>query len=139
MPPRAIETMSEKDKKLYDRTLVIRDSLRKDIDSRRVSDTRPRLKKSEYKGDYNHDFYGKMTVSTSGNDLILSRGNALKGTLSHWHYDTFRVRWDQARERGSYGNEFITFHYNIKNEVVSLERSLDGKPRIFYKDKMQPF
>jgi len=130
---------SEKDKKLYDRTLVIRDSLRKDIDSRRVSDTRPRLKKSEYKGDYNHDFYGKMTVSTSGNDLILSRGNALKGTLSHWHYDTFRVRWDQARERGSYGNEFITFHYNIKNEVVSLERSLDGKPRIFYKDKMQPF
>ena len=74
-----------------------------------------------------------MTVSTSGNNLILSRGDALKGTLSHWHYDTFRVRWNSPRERARYGSEFISFHFNIKNEVVALERSLDGGTKIFNK------
>ena len=74
-----------------------------------------------------------MTVSTSGNNLILSRGDALKGTLSYWHYDTFRVRWNSPRERARYGSEFISFRFNIKNEAVALERSLDGKARIFDK------
>jgi hypothetical protein len=76
-----------------------------------------------------------MKVSTSSNKLILSRGDALKGTLNHWHYDTFTVRWNSPRERGAFGNEFISFHFSTKNEVVSLERSLDGKPRIFWKEE----
>tara|TARA_B100000809_G_scaffold265966_1_gene326567 strand:+ start:2875 stop:4404 length:1530 start_codon:yes stop_codon:yes gene_type:complete len=126
---------SEKDKKSYDRALAVGDSIRKNVDSRRVLNTQLRLKNSGYEGDYNDDFYGRMTVSSSGNDLILSRGNALKGTLSHWHYDTFRVRWDHPRERGSFGNEFISFHFSTKNEVVSLERLLDGKPRFFWKEE----
>ena len=124
---------SGKDKKAYDKAIAVQDSIRNDIDSRRVSNTRPRLKNSGYKGDYHHDFYGKMTVATSGNNLILSRGDALKGTLSHWHYDTFRVRWNSPRERARYGSEFISFRFNIKNEAVALERSLDGKARIFDK------
>jgi len=126
---------SGKDKKSYDKAIAVQDSIRNDVDSRRISNTRPRLINSGYKGEYDHEFYGKMTVSTSGNNLILSRGDALKGTLSHWHYDTFRVRWNSPRERARYGHEFISFHFSTKNEVVSLERSLDGKPRIFWKEK----
>jgi len=124
---------SGKDKKSYDKAIAVQDSIRNDVDSQRVSNTSPRLKNSGYKGEYDHDFYGRMTVSTSGNNLILSRGDALKGTLSHWHYDTFRVRWNSPRERARYGSEFISFHFNIKNEVAALERSLDGKARIFDK------
>ena len=124
---------SGKDKKSYDKAIAVQDSIRNDVDSQRVSNTSPRLKNSGYKGEYDHDFYGRMTVSTSGNNLILSRGDALKGTLSHWHYDTFRVRWNSPRERARYGSEFISFHFNIKNEVVALERSLDGGTKIFNK------
>ncbi len=126
---------SRKEKIAYDKIVATRDSIKKDIDSRRVSNTRPRLNNSGYKGEYNNDFYGKMKVSTSSNKLILSRGDALKGTLNHWHYDTFTVRWNSPRERGAFGNEFISFHFSTKNEVVSLERSLDGKPRIFWKEE----
>ena len=124
---------SGKDKKSYDRAVAMGDSIRKDIDSRRVLETQPRLENLEYKGEYDNNFYGKMTVSTSGNDLIISRGDALKGSLSHWHYDTFRVRWNSPRERGAFGNEFISFHFNLKNEVISLDRLMDGKRKVFIK------
>ena len=62
-----------------------------------------------------------MTVSTSGNNLILSRGDALKGTLSHGHYETFRVRRNSPRERARYGSEFISFHFNIKNDGMNSD------------------
>ena len=120
-------------KKSYDIRMARYDSLRNDVDSRRVFRTETRLQNSEYVGDYNHEFYGDMTISTSDNKLIISRGDALNGTLNHWHYDTFRARWDEPRERARYGNEFISFHFNAKNEVVYLERSLDGAPKYFKK------
>jgi hypothetical protein len=122
-------------KKSYDKSMARVDSLRKDVASRRVSGTQPRLSASAYEGDYDDDFYGNMTVNTSGDKLMLSRGNALKGTLNHWHYDTFQVRWDEPRERARYGNEFITFHFNAKNEAHIMERFLDGNPAYFSKVK----
>ena len=126
-------------KKSYDKSMARLDSLRNDVDSRRVFTTETRLQNSGYAGDYNHEFYGDMTISVSGDKLIISRGDALNGTLNHWHYDTFRVRWDEPRERARYGKEFISFHFNAKNEVVYLERSLDGAPRYFKKkSKLHP-
>jgi len=120
-------------KKSYNESMARYDSLRNDVESRRAFGTETRLKNSGYVGDYNHEFYGDMTISTSGNKLIISRGDALNGTLNHWHYDTFRARWDEPRERARYGNEFISFHFNTKNEVVYLERFLDGEPKYFKK------
>jgi|TARA_B110000263_G_scaffold242541_1_gene248127 CubicO group peptidase (beta-lactamase class C family) len=126
---------SAKGKKSYAMQTARADSLRTDVDSRRVMGTQPRLESSGYKGDYHDDFYGNMTVTASDGKIILSRGNALRGTLNHWHYDTFRVRWDSPRERASFGNEFITFHFNAKNEAHIMERFLDGNPVYFNKVK----
>ena len=126
---------SAKGKKSYAMQTARADSLRTDVDSRRVMGTQPRLESSGYKGDYHDDFYGNMTVTASDGKIILSRGDALRGTLNHWHYDTFRVRWDSPRERASFGNEFITFHFNAKNEAHIMERFLDGKPGYFSKVK----
>ena len=122
-------------KKSYNESMARYDSLRNDVDSRRVFRTETRLQNSGYVGDYNHEFYGDMTISTSDNKLIISRGDALNGTLNHWHYDTFRARWDEPRERARYGNEFITFHFNAKNEAHIMERFLDGNPVYFNKVK----
>ena len=63
------------------------------------------------------------------------------GTLNHWHYDTFRVRWDLLADRvkGCCGgdNEFITFHFNVNNEANAMERVMDGRPTYFTKLKKE--
>ena len=46
---------SGKDKKSYDRAVAMSDSIRKDMDSRRVLETQPRLENLEYKGEYDNN------------------------------------------------------------------------------------
>ncbi|MDP6339242.1 MAG: serine hydrolase [Candidatus Marinimicrobia bacterium] len=120
-------------KEFVEKSTAQADSLLKDIESNLVKNTSPRLANKGFVGEYSEEFYGELQVSQDGNKLVLSRGDALKGILEHWHYDTFRVNWDEPRERASLGKEFITFHFNIKNDVALLERHLDGQPKYFKK------
>jgi len=119
----------------------ISDSLMADLVSSRVEGTHLRLKYSGYIGNYTHEFYGKLKIEEKDGKLIISRGENLMGTLNHWHYDTFRVRWDLLADRviGCCGgvNEFITFHFNVNNEANAMERVMDGRPTYFTKSKKE--
>ena len=115
----------------------VSDSLLADIVSNRVNGTSLRLDNSGYTGEYSNEFYGNLIINEKNGKLFISRGNKLQGILNHWHYDTFRVSWDLLadRVRGCCGggNEFITFHFNMKNESAVLERIMDGNPTYFNK------
>ncbi len=123
-------------KKYYDKAIASADSTIHDLESQRVENTKKRVSNNGYVGNYNEEFYGEMTITEKEGNLILSRGNALRGILNHWHYDTFQVRWDSPRERARFQNEFITFHFNARNEPYVLERIMDGKPAYFIRIAM---
>jgi len=68
-------------------------------EAKRVTGTKPSLPLARYAGVYTDSLYGDMTVAAAGNGLRLKVG-ALEGSLEHWQYDTFRIRWDNRWQGG---------------------------------------
>lgn len=67
----------------------------------RAADTQPSLPLSAYAGVFEDPVYGKARLVLSKDatnkkvmTLKLSAHPAITGTLTHWHHDTFQVRWD---------------------------------------------
>jgi CubicO group peptidase (beta-lactamase class C family) len=68
-------------------------------EAKRVTGTKPSLPLARYAGVYTDSLYGDMTVAAAGNGLRLKVGT-LEGSLEHWQYDTFRIRWDNRWQGG---------------------------------------
>jgi CubicO group peptidase (beta-lactamase class C family) len=76
----------------------------KAAEAKRVTGTKPSLPLARYAGVYSDSLYGDVTVTTTGDSLRVKVGT-LEGTLEHWQYDTFRLRWDNRWQ----GSELLTF------------------------------
>jgi CubicO group peptidase (beta-lactamase class C family) len=59
-----------------------------------VMGTKPSLALSAYAGTYADSLYGTLTIAETNGKLMLTFGPTWRGELEHWHYDTFRVRFD---------------------------------------------
>lgn len=74
------------------------------LEKSRVAGTRPSLELPRYAGTYSDSMYGDIVVTESAGTLAMTLG-LFKGTLSHWHYDTFRATMDNP----SAGKPLVTF------------------------------
>jgi len=63
-------------------------------EGQRVANTRPSLPLSGYAGTYSDSLYGDLVVKEDGGALQLTFGPNWRGTLEHYHFDSFRVRFD---------------------------------------------
>ena len=90
---------------IYDRQRTRRDSSRAAGEASRIRNTRPSLELSKYAGVYEEPTVGRVTVREVNGVLRLEAGKALAGPLEHWHYDRFRVRYDD-RWQGTDGVAF---------------------------------
>jgi CubicO group peptidase (beta-lactamase class C family) len=86
----------------------------------RVPDTRPSLAAAEYAGTYAHPMFGEIEVSHGDVGLSVAFGESYRGTLEHWHHDTFRVTW---RDRAM-GHSMATFALGSDGAVRTM--TLDG-------------
>lgn len=66
----------------------------KRAEAQRVANTRPSLPLSAYAGTYVDSLYGTVVIREREGGLSLSFGSQWAGDLEHWHFDTFRVRFD---------------------------------------------
>ena len=87
-------------KALYDDLAAQAGQARAQAEQGRVADAPPSHASSDYAGRYEDPLYGSVLVEVEDGVLRLDYGPGLRGPLEHWHYDTFRVRWD-ARWRGT--------------------------------------
>jgi len=76
----------------------------KAAEAKRVTGTKPSLPLARYAGTYSDSLYGDVTIQTAGDGLRVKSGTR-EGTLEHWQYDTFRLRWDNRWQ----GSALITF------------------------------
>ncbi len=60
----------------------------------RVADTKPSLALSAYAGTYSDSLYGDVVVREDNGTLRLTFGPIWKADLEHYHYDSFRARFD---------------------------------------------
>jgi hypothetical protein len=88
----------------------------KAAEATRVTGTKPSLALARYAGTYSDSLYGEATVTTSGDGLRLRIGT-LEGTLEHWQYDTFRVRWDNRWQ----GTSLVTFVLGTDGTPARIE------------------
>lgn len=64
------------------------------LEAARVPDTRPSLPLPRYAGTYVDSLLGELVVRDSSGTLTLSFGPNWRGPLEHWHFDTFRARFN---------------------------------------------
>lgn len=74
------------------------------FEAARVAGTSPSLALDRYTGTYADSLNGAVAVTMQDGALRLAWRGA-GGRITHWHYDTFRVRWDDRRA----GSAVITF------------------------------
>jgi CubicO group peptidase (beta-lactamase class C family) len=83
-------------KALYDSLDARQAATRAQREAERVRDTRPSLALDRYAGTYADSALGTVTIALADGVLRFSQSPFLAGTLEHWHYDTFVIRWDNA-------------------------------------------
>ncbi|HEX5632887.1 MAG TPA: serine hydrolase, partial [Gemmatimonadales bacterium] len=94
-------------KALYDARRARGDSARAATMARRTAGTSPSLPLARYAGRYEHPVWADLQVEEEGDGLRVRYGSgpSTRGSLEHWHYDTFLARLGDGR-----GNpEFVTF------------------------------
>lgn len=91
-------------------------------DSQRVPNTRPSLPLSAYAGTYSDSLYGELKVREEGGKLALSYGPNWNGVLEHWHFDTFRVRFDTP----VLPPVPVMFRLNAAGKVAEVELDMAG-------------
>jgi CubicO group peptidase (beta-lactamase class C family) len=92
-------------KKLYDSLATRGATMQQTAAARRVTGTRPSLDLAQYAGTYSDSLYGTRVVTFEDGALRMRANSKSIGTLSHWQYDTFQVRWDQPWR----GSSMVTF------------------------------
>lgn len=70
------------------------DSTARRAEARRVQGTSPSLPLDRYAGTFADSLYGRVTVTFEEGVLRLRTSSTQVATLEHWHFDTFRARWD---------------------------------------------
>jgi hypothetical protein len=65
------------------------------LDSQRVRGTEPSLPLARYAATYRDAWYGDVMLAVEQGRLVVrfSHSPTYTGDLTHWHHDTFRVRW----------------------------------------------
>jgi len=116
-PPRArARDWSAELRTLYGNARAQGVAARKAAEAKRVTGTKPSLPVARYAGVYADSLYGEATVR-SVNDGLRLRVGTLEGTLEHWQFDTFRVRWDERW----LGTDLVTFVLGPDGAPARLE------------------
>ncbi len=86
----------------------------------RAKDTKPSQDLAKYAGDYQDEMYGDVKVTLENGKLKINYGAGFKGTLEHWHFDTFQVTWSEDVQ----GKGFVNFKLNTSGKIDSI--GVDG-------------
>ena len=82
----------------------------------RAADSKPSLALEQYAGTYRDIWYGDVYVREEEGHLRMdfSHTPSLIGTLEHWQYDTFVVRWDDRELRA---DAYVTFRLGSDGSI----------------------
>ena len=90
------------------------------IERTRIEGTHPSFPLAAYAGTYGGDLYGDVTVSLEDGRLVLRMlpNPDLVADLSHFHHDTFEIRW--RRPFPWFGKGWAQFIMNTSGEIVEM-------------------
>ncbi|MCP4216388.1 MAG: serine hydrolase [bacterium] len=89
----------------------------------RVKGTSPSVEFAKYVGEYEDKVYGKAVISKDGEQLVLTfvpTAGVFFASMEHWHYDTFRVRFNDVFLNDGFVNFYFDTERNIKGFKIDL-------------------
>lgn len=88
----------------------------------RVTGTSPTLTEAAMIGTYADPLFGKFIVAKNAAgklELRFDQSPSLNATLSHWHYDTWKLEWNEPHAWFDFGT--VKFVTNNRQEVTGLQ------------------
>jgi CubicO group peptidase (beta-lactamase class C family) len=103
-------------KKLVERQQAALADAEKKRASARAAASKPSLELSKYAGTYSDAWYGDIAIDLRKDRLVMTftKTPSLVGTLEHWQYDTFIVRWHDRELRA---DAYVTFALNSDGTI----------------------
>ena len=103
-------------KKLYDslQTINIQNELANT--PVQIPNTKPSLSLESYAGTYQDDLYGSIQIVFEANQLKVIINNVLKGSMSHYHFNTFKVLYQKKH----YAANYYTFQLNNDGKINAV-------------------
>lgn len=80
----------------------------------------PALPLTDYPASYGHPALGEAEVEVADGRLVLRMGR-LAGPLVSWHFETFRVDWDDRAWLAAAGPGWVTFRLDRAGNVEALD------------------
>ncbi len=86
----------------------------------RTMDTKPTVAETDYTGKYHDPLYGTIEVKMMDGQLhlLFETAPALNATLAHWHYDTWRIVWNEPHAWFDFGT--VQFILDNNRRVTEL-------------------
>lgn len=102
-----------------------------------VTGTKPSVPIESYVGKYKADIYGDIEVKKEGEQLRLSfeHSNRFNATLEHWHYDVWKIKWDNVANLSWFEFATVRFETNNNLEVTGLDFDVPNDDIWFYELK----
>lgn len=89
------------------------------IKTLQTPNTKPSLPIHEYAGKYADKMYGDILINKMNDgelEISFSHTKIFSGKLKHWHFDTFKIDWNDIR----IPNGFLNFNFNSKREILGF-------------------
>ena len=88
----------------------------------RVLNTKPSVDPSMYLGEYRAESYGTIAVKKAGNEMKISFEHTptFTATLSHWHYDVWKMTWNDPDLITWFPHATVQFEMDNNNNVTGL-------------------
>lgn len=105
---------------------------REDREKTRVLNTQPTVSKEAYAGTYSDPLFGDIEIVLNGEQLELHfpTSPALNATLTHWHYDTWKINWKETHAWFDFGT--LQFVLDNQRKVKKLTFDVPNDDIFFY-------
>lgn len=140
----ALEKYLEVEVNDWSSELLERSKARENADTRiedrkagRVNNTSPSLPLNSYVGKYQSDIYGEIDVILQNNELKLKfeYTEELSATLTHWHYDVWKIEWEYPHAWFSFGT--VSFKMNNNLEIKGMDFDVPNNDIFF--EELKPY
>ena len=84
---------------------------------KRITNTQPVVPLQQIIGRYSNSQYGVIEISRDDQSIRFNLNNTIKGSMEHWHYDTYQLTFDKVW----YGKSMINFRMNSEGDISYLE------------------
>lgn len=108
-----------------------RDTRIEDRENARILGTKPSLDLEKYTGTYESDIYGDIKIGLNNGKLTLDFEYSpdLSATLSHWHYDVWKIKWDTEQAWFKFGT--VKFNYDNNLNILGIDFDIPNNDIFF--------